>query len=240
MILSIIVISHNQKEELKRCLMSILSQSLPFEFEIIISDDNSNDGSWEVAQEFASCYPQISAYSCNTNDFHPANTSERSGWNRCNGYKHAKGKYIAHIDGDDFLLEGTDIYKKQVELLEKNPNCSCCMANDYDLDEGQDISKIKIRHKKVFQTGDILPSEEYIKHFFRESHCFVYRRQEKINPVERRLSYNRPSHTVRRYHMSKRSWIRVCPLSNIYMVTTKEEERSYRFRTCYLYGYSHP
>lgn len=184
MILSIIVISHNQKEELKRCLMSILSQSLPFEFEIIISDDNSNDGSWEVAQEFASCYPQISAYSCNTNDFHPANTSERSGWNRCNGYKHATGKYIAHIDGDDFLLEGTDIYKKQVELLEKNPNCSCCMANDYDLDEGQDISKIKIRHKKVFQTGDIHPSEEYIKHFFRESHCFVYRRQEKINPVE--------------------------------------------------------
>ena len=49
MILSIIVISHNQKEKLKRCLKSILSQSLPFEFEIIISDDNSNDGSWEVA-----------------------------------------------------------------------------------------------------------------------------------------------------------------------------------------------
>lgn len=185
MTLSIIVISHNQKEELKRCISSILAQNLPFEYEIIISDDASDDGSWEVAQEYASNYPEISVYSCDTNDFHPANTSERSGWNRCNGYKHAKGTYIAHIDGDDFLLEGSDIYRKQVDLLEKNPNCSCCMANDFDLDEGEDVSKIRIRHKKeVFQTGDILSSEEYIKRFFRESHCFVYRRQEKINPVE--------------------------------------------------------
>lgn len=183
-ILSIIVISHNQKEQLKRCLNSILSQSLPFEYEIIISDDASSDGTWEVAQDFAKQYSQINTYSCNTVDYNPANTSDRSGWNRCNGYQHATGKYIAHIDGDDFHLEGKNIYKKQVELLELHPECSCCMANDYDLDDGENISKIKIRHKEIFQTGEILSSEKYIKKYFRESHCFVYRRNTEVDPVK--------------------------------------------------------
>ena len=34
-ILSIIVISHNQKSELKRCLESILAQQIPFAYELI-------------------------------------------------------------------------------------------------------------------------------------------------------------------------------------------------------------
>lgn len=184
MTLSILVISHNQKEVLKRCLNSILAQDLPFEHEIIISDDASTDGTWSVAQDYASRYSRIKAYSCNTDNFHHDNTSDRSGWNRCNAYKHATGKYIAHIDGDDFFIDGKDIYKKQVELLEQNPTCSCCMANDYDLNENEDISKIKIRHQEVFQTGFILSSEEYIKKYFRESHCFVYRRNTDISPIE--------------------------------------------------------
>ena len=189
MTLSILVISHNQEEELKRCLSSILAQSLPFENEIIISDDSSSDGTWAVAQDYASRYPQIRAYSCNTDDYHPANASNRCGWNKCNAYQHATGKYIAHIDGDDFFLEGRNLYQKQVELLEQNPSCSCCMANDYDIDEGEDVSKVRIRHKEVFQTGEILSSEEYIKKYFRESHCFVYRKNNDINPVEQYGGY---------------------------------------------------
>lgn len=183
-ILSIIVISHNQKEQLRRCVDSILGQDLPFGYEIIISDDASNDGTWELAQEYEAKYHCINAYHCNTNDYEPATNSERSGWNRCNGYKHTKGRYIAHIDADDFHLPNKNIYKKQVELLEMHPECACCMANDYNLNEDEDISQVKIRHKEVFETGMILSSEEYIKKYFRESHCFVYRRNTDINPVE--------------------------------------------------------
>ena len=104
MILSIIVISHNQKDQLQRCVESILAQSIPFKHEIIISDDNSNDGTWELAMEYSSKYEEIIAYQCNTSDYNPINNSARSGWNRCNGYQHATGKYIAHIDGDDFYI----------------------------------------------------------------------------------------------------------------------------------------
>jgi glycosyltransferase involved in cell wall biosynthesis len=105
---------------------------LPFEHEIIISDDNSIDGTWEVAQNYASRYNQIRAYSCNTTKYHPITPSDRCGWNKCNAYQYATGKYIAHVDGDDFFLNGKDIYKKQVELLEQNPSCSYDTTNKYD------------------------------------------------------------------------------------------------------------
>lgn len=184
MLLSIIVISHNKRDLLKRCIDSILEQYIPFEYEIIISDDASSDGSWELALEYQSRYSGIKAYQCNTDDYNPANRSERSGWNRCNGYKHATGKYIAHIDGDDFLLKGTDIYKKQVELLESHPECSCCMANDHVLKDGDDLSRSILKHKECFETGQILSSEKYIRKYFRESHCFVYRRNSDVDPVK--------------------------------------------------------
>ena len=189
MILSILVISHNQKDKLRRCLQSILAQLLPFEHEIIISDDASEDGTWELAQEYATRYPQIRAYSCNTTDYQPANLSDRCGWNKCNAYKYATGKYIAHVDGDDFFLEGKDIYKKQVDLLEQNPTCSCCMANNYNLYEGEDVSKATIRHKEEFQTGEIILSEYYIRNYFREFQCFVYRRNAEIDPVKKYGGY---------------------------------------------------
>ena len=53
MILSVLIISHNQKELLRRCIESVLQQNLPFEHELIISDDASTDGTWELAQEYA-------------------------------------------------------------------------------------------------------------------------------------------------------------------------------------------
>lgn len=182
--LSICVISHNQRNALKRCVDSIIAQNIPFEYEVLISDDASSDGSFELARTYAERYPQVHAYVCNTDNYNPSNKSSRSGWNRCNALKHARGKYIAHIDGDDFLLPDSHIYEKQVRMLEKHPDCSCCMANDYTLVYGEDISTLRIRHAEVFKTGDLLKNEDYIKNYFRESHCFVYRRNTDVNPVD--------------------------------------------------------
>lgn len=183
-LLSIIVISHNQREQLKRCVDSILAQLIPFEYEVLISDDASNDGSYELAKEYERRYPVIHAFTVNTDDFNPSNKSFRSGINRCNALKHAKGKYVAHIDGDDFLLANSRIYEKQVDLLEQYPEFSCCMANDYIMVEGEDTSTIQIRHPETFDTGYILRKENYIRNYFRESHCFIYRRELRVNPVE--------------------------------------------------------
>lgn len=180
-VLSIIVIAHNQKRELGRCVDSILAQPLPFPHEIIISDDASSDGTWELAIDYAEKHQEVQAYQCNTSDYNPANTSHRSGWNRCNGYKHTSGKYIAFVDGDDFFMEGTSVFNQQVSLLEKHPECACCMANGYMWKEGTDLQSAKL-YRESFDTGEILPSETYIRTMFRVSHCFLYRRRIDEDP----------------------------------------------------------
>ena len=51
-ILSVIIISHEQREQLRRCVDSVLEMHLPFAFELILSDDRSKDGTYELAQAY--------------------------------------------------------------------------------------------------------------------------------------------------------------------------------------------
>lgn len=185
MVLSIIVISHNQRWQLKRCVDSILTMPMPLKHEILISDDASSDGTWELAKEYAKNHASIKALQCNSDDYNPTNDGSRGCWNRCYAYPFASGKYIAFVDGDDFFIDGSDIYKQQVDLLEQNPSCSCCMANDYNLQEGEDVSQVKLRHEEIKATGEILSSEDYIRNsrYFHESHCCVFRRNPDADPV---------------------------------------------------------
>lgn len=134
--LSILVISHNQKELLRRCVTSLLRQQLSCPYEIIISDDRSTDGTWELIEAYQQQYPDlIFGYHCNSDECNPANRSERCGWNKANAYRHAKGKYFVNIDADDYLLSD-DIYQKQIDLLESHPECSMCQQRVWQVKDG--------------------------------------------------------------------------------------------------------
>lgn len=186
MVLSIIVISHNQKEQFRRCIDSILAMDLPFEHEIIVSDDASTDGTWELIEEYETAYPGlVKAFQCNSNDCNPANTSHRSGWNRCNAYPHATGKYIAHVDADDYFKPGADVYKRQVEALERHPECSLALSNILKIKDGQDLGDAKKWHKDgAIAEGRIITGKEFIgEQLFILNQAFIQRRNPNVDPV---------------------------------------------------------
>ena len=185
-ILSVIIISHNQKEEFCRCIDSVLAQDIPFEYEIIVSDDASTDGTWEVIREYEARYPGVvKGYQCNSDDCNPANNSHRSGWNRCNAYPHATGKYIAHVDADDYFRPGADVLKRQVEALESHPECSLAMSNILKIDDGQDLSEAIRWHKDgVVREGRIIAGKQFInEHMFILNQAFIQRRNPDVDPV---------------------------------------------------------
>ena len=66
MLLSVLITSHNQGEMLRRCVNSVLEQKIPFEYEIVISDDNSADDTWRIAEELVSQHKEIKAFRFNT------------------------------------------------------------------------------------------------------------------------------------------------------------------------------
>lgn len=91
--ISVIVPVYNIEEEISKCLLSILLQKFS-DFEIIAVDDGSTDKSSEILDEFAKKYEQIRV-------FHTKNRGLSAARNF--GIRKARGKYLAFVDGDDFI-----------------------------------------------------------------------------------------------------------------------------------------
>lgn len=158
--LSVVVISHNQKEVLKRCLDSILAQKTTFPVEVIVSDDRSVDGTREM---LLSDYEGIvTSVFFDSDTIDTTYTLERAAYNRINGLKYATGKYLIHTDGDDFFTS-TDIFQLMVDKLEAHPECNLCCQN-YCIVPEDDINAphLPFNKSKHFELESILTAEEFI------------------------------------------------------------------------------
>ncbi len=90
---SIIIVNYNTKQLLSDCLKSIYERTKNIEFEVIVSDNGSADGSIEMLK---ADFPQVILIENNANlGFGAAN-------NR--GLAVAKGKYIFYLNSDTILL----------------------------------------------------------------------------------------------------------------------------------------
>lgn len=88
---TIIVPIYNVSKYLPKCIDSILSQTYR-NLEILLIDDGSTDDSSKIAKDFAKKNPRIKY-------IHQSNAGQSSARNL--GLKHASGKFISFIDGDD-------------------------------------------------------------------------------------------------------------------------------------------
>ncbi len=93
---SIVVPVYNAEKYLEECVASVLSQSVT-DFELILVDDGSTDGSGRLCDEFASRDERIKV-------IHQQNSGPIP--TRFNGVKSAVGDYVLSLDSDDYWLEG--------------------------------------------------------------------------------------------------------------------------------------
>lgn len=108
-LVSIVTATYNSSKEVTATYESILSQSLS-NWEWIVTDDCSTDGTLEVLQELFQ----------NDNRIKILENSENSGAavSRNKSLKYVKGDFIAFIDSDDIWLP--DKLEKQVKFMEEN------------------------------------------------------------------------------------------------------------------------
>jgi len=86
--------TYNGEKFLRAQLNSLLHQTYP-NLEIIISDDNSTDNTWQILQEYT-CYPQIKIIRNKVNLGFIKNFEKAA--------IHAKGDFIAFCDQDDIWM----------------------------------------------------------------------------------------------------------------------------------------
>lgn len=91
--ISIIVPVYNTATYLERCIESVIEQTYP-DWELILIDDGSTDGSGEICDRYASEDPRITTV-------HTPNRGVSSARNT--GLDHAKGEWISFMDSDDSI-----------------------------------------------------------------------------------------------------------------------------------------
>lgn len=107
-IISVIVPIYNVEKFLRRCLKSIQYQTF-MDFEVLLIDDDSPDGSTAIAKEFCRKDPRFRY-------FHKENGGLSDARNY--GIDRARGEYISFIDSDDHVHR--DFLKVMYEACQEN------------------------------------------------------------------------------------------------------------------------
>lgn len=115
---SVIMGVYNCKETLPQAIDSILAQTYT-NWELIMCDDCSTDGTYEVANRYAQKYPDKIILIKNEEN-------KRLAYSLNHCLEHVSGEYVARIDADDECLP--ERFEKQVDFLEKNSEIDCVGA----------------------------------------------------------------------------------------------------------------
>lgn len=120
---SIVMGIYNCEHLLSDTIQSILNQTNP-NWELIMCDDDSDDGTFEIA----------AAYSCEYSQIKLIKNQENRGLayslNRC--IEVSSAPYIMRHDGDDLMME--DRIEKQLSYMREH-NCDACGSGAYLFDE---------------------------------------------------------------------------------------------------------
>ncbi len=138
-LVSVIIPTFNRADLVREAIQSVLDQTYQ-NFEIIVVDDGSTDGTEQVLAPYKDKIIYI--YQENQGGAAARNT----------GIKHARGKYIAFLDSDDLWLP--EKLEKQLEILEKNEDIAMVYSNIIRVYDGGRLKKIGINPKNII-SGNI-------------------------------------------------------------------------------------
>lgn len=151
-LISVIVPVYNSEIYLRNCIDSILNQTYS-NFELILIDDGSSDGSGEICKEYSGKDKRIKFIE----------TSNRGpGEARNQGLDISQGEYISFIDSDDFIEREYLNYLIKIRELE---NCDLVISGLKQISDFQDYRRKIDEEVLYFRLLDI-------NHFIEEA--FIY------------------------------------------------------------------
>lgn len=175
---SIIVPVYNVEKYLRKCVNSVLAQGFE-DYELILVDDGSTDGSDAICDDYARKYPERIV------TVHQQNSGQSKARNE--GVRLAKGEYVTFLDSDDFwrhtyalsdidaiiskyqpdivAFDMAKYYEDTQTYIEPSPRCS---------EKVNGKEKIEILRDFYFRQGDLKigSSQKFIKRELLKRHLF--------------------------------------------------------------------
>lgn len=112
-IVSVVLIFYDDERFLGEAINSVLDQTFE-DWELLLVDDGSTDGSADIARQVAAAHPQKVHYLD-----HPDHANRGISATRNRGISQARGRYVAFLDSDD--VWNPEKLDEQVAILKRHP-----------------------------------------------------------------------------------------------------------------------
>lgn len=202
---SVVIPSYNHEKYIEDTIKSVLNQTFQ-DFNIIITDDGSSDGTVEKIKKFSD--PRIKLF------VFKENQGACKALNNC--IMNSKGKYIAYVSSDD--IWEPEKLEKQVKFLDNNTQIAVVFTKVKIIDENSNpfIEKDHF-YFSVFDQEN-RSNEEWLRTFFFQGNCICHPsalfRREVYDEVG---LYNEAMANLPDFDM----WIRLCLKHNIHILDEK-------------------
>jgi glycosyltransferase involved in cell wall biosynthesis len=119
--LTVVIPTYNQAKYVEQAIRSAATQQADFEYEVLVGDDCSTDGTVEILRNLEGEFPsRLRVLYSETNHGMMANYRRT-----CAA---ARSQYLAFLEGDDYWT-APDKIRRQVRFLDAHPECVLCFTD---------------------------------------------------------------------------------------------------------------
>lgn len=185
MTVSFLVTFYNQKEYVKQSLDSILEINKPCDWEILIGDDGSSDGTIDEVRKYVSLYPDnIKLYIMPRKQGEKYDPVKRASANRLNLLEHSKGNLFCTLDGDDYFCD-REFIREAVEIFGNDNKISVVAFGFKYVGDTNDKRTLTLPEKFKNRCVD---RKEFLKKYYIHAGGCVYKKcfdDERINYIKK-------------------------------------------------------
>lgn len=177
-LVTVCIQTYQHVDYIKECLDGILNQKTNFDFEILLGEDASTDGTREICIDYAERYPEKIRLFLHHRENNISVGGKPSGrFNFLYNLYTAQGKYIALCEGDDYWTDPLKL-QKQVDFLEENEEHAIVSTNCHFLLN----NKLEKSHSKYEGLENIIPND-LVDSFFIHTNSIVFKKEFLTNEL---------------------------------------------------------
>jgi glycosyltransferase involved in cell wall biosynthesis len=118
--LSVMMITYNHENFIAQALQGIFAQRVNFEYEVVVGEDCSTDGTREILMDFCRRYPGRIVPLLRDRNLGAMRNLQQT-------LAACRGQYVALLEGDDYWT-CEDKLQKQVDFLDAHPDYAVCCS----------------------------------------------------------------------------------------------------------------
>lgn len=116
--LTVVTTTYNQEKYIEKCIKGIVCQKTNFDFQFLISDDNSTDNTRKIIEKYKTLYPNMIRVIYRDKNLGPME-------NFIQTLNEVHTEYVALCDGDDYWTDKNKL-QRQVDFLDNNKDFTIC------------------------------------------------------------------------------------------------------------------